>query len=141
MQCFLCVLLVSSRALFCTECSRVLFLVCCWLAHVCCSAPSAVELCTKYIRVPFLVGCWLAHACSYAPSAVELCSLRCTSKLTRALLRQVQSSAFLGVSLVSSRLLFCTECSRALFFALCRSAHAGSSVPSAVEFMSWWVAG
>ena len=85
LSCCFCVVLVSLRTLFYTECSR--------------SVVSA--------------WCWSTHACSSIPSAVDLSSLRGAGQLTRALLYLVQLSCCLCVGLVSLRTLSCTECSRA----------------------------
>jgi hypothetical protein len=90
----------------------------CSLAHVFSSAHDLVQLgfCTDCCWVLFLACCWLAHTDFSVPSAVELFSSRIVGQLTLNILYRVQ--CFLCVLLLILRALLCTECSRALFFAL-----------------------
>ena len=139
-SCYIRVVLVSLRVLFCTECSRAVVSVWCWSAHACSSVLSAVELlspcgadslrvlfCTECSRAVVSVWCWSAYKCSSVLSAVERLSPGGAGHHTRALLYWVQSSCFLSVVLASSCVLFCTECSRD-FAAWCLLAHACFSV-------------
>ena len=81
-SCFLGMLLVSSRAFFCTECCRTF------------SSRSSGQLTRALV------------------SAVKLFSLRGAWQPTYALLYRVQLSSFLSMLLVSSRVHFCSKCSR-----------------------------
>ena len=79
--------------------------------------------------------CLLAHACSSIP--LHSGFLRSVPASPRLLFCTECSRAVIRVLLASPRVLFCAECSRA-YSAWCLLAYACSSVPCAVELFAAW---
>jgi len=124
---FGCTMLVSSRILFCTWYSWASLLRCVHvLTRSLSSARGVVELLFSW--------CASAHALSllhvlWSSFSVTWCSLAHVFSSAHDLvavgfLYRLLLGSFLSMLLVSAHRLFRTECSRAPFFAYCRSAHA-----------------